>query len=168
MLPTFDCHRLCFQGRSHLQGWSGGDHHLRRYRWAQKEWCDCFCRCHWWRKTSEPLRLVVHTQSLCFHVWPVPRPAVLGRHPAADPHHRSAPGRPLQGDVCAGRIRLNAATLRRWLGKSRLCAAADLCLIERCCFSSRKHEKQPAQSLIHWCRYAARRLIKDGTVICLV
>lgn len=99
----------------------------------RKEWCDCFYRCRWSRKTKGLLRLIVCTQSLCFHVWPVPRPAVLGRHPAADSHHHSAPSRPLQGDVCTGRIGLNSATRRRWLGKSRL-YAADLCLIRRCCF----------------------------------
>lgn len=125
-----------------------------------KEWCDCFCTCHWCRKTRGLLRLVVCAQSLCFHVWPVPRPAVLGRHPAADSHHHSAPGRPLQGDVCPGRIGLNSATPRE---EPTPCSRS--LSNQEMLFSSWKHEKQPAQSLIHWCQYVARCLIKDGTVI---
>lgn len=45
---------------------------------------------------------------LCIHpLWSVPRPAVLSRHPAADPDHGPASGRPLHGGVCAGGIELS-------------------------------------------------------------
>lgn len=69
----------------------------------------------------------VCTKPLCVLVWPVPRPAVFSRHPAADPDHGSAPGRPLHGDVCAGRIELNAATLRRKLRRNQHYARGLYC-----------------------------------------
>lgn len=59
--------------------------------------------CVWWSVCVEPLRVLT---------WPVPRPAVLSRHPAADPDHSSASQRHLRSDVYAGRVELSAETLR--------------------------------------------------------
>lgn len=110
MLQTCDCCNLWFQGRSHLKGWTRGSRYLCRYRWVRGV--------IWSFLQMVPIRagvviVCVCTKPLCVLMRPVPRPAVFSRHPAADPDHGSAPGRPLHGGVCAGRIELNAATLRR-------------------------------------------------------
>lgn len=115
MLQTRDCRNLWFQGRSHFKGWTRGGRYLCRYRWVR--------RAVWSFLQTVPIRdrgvragvviVSVCTKPLCVLVWPVPRPAVFSRHPAADPDHGSAQGRPLHGDVCARRIELNAATWER-------------------------------------------------------
>lgn len=97
------CYNLWLQGRSDLKGRTRGGRYLRWYRWVRRTvW--------WW---SCPFSLCwVCAKPLCTHMWPTSRPAVFIRHPAADPDHSSASGRPLRGNNCEGRIELIAATSR--------------------------------------------------------
>lgn len=113
MLQICDCCDLCLQGRSHLKGRTRGGCNLCRYRWVTS-----FCRQCWsggCNYRSKGLQRCCHSlcvEPLCVLTWPVPRPAVLSRHPAADPDHSSASQRHLRSDVYAGRVELSAETLR--------------------------------------------------------
>lgn len=92
---------------------------------------------------------------------PAPRPAVLGRHPAADPHHHPAPERPLHSDLHPGGIELNAATSRRRSGNGQH-DAGDLCC---------RIQSSPIRTCVAWVRLSKSLIdcsfIKDRSMICL-